>query len=218
VTASELAHAASEEREPPHARHDEVGEEPTTARASDPPDRERRIALAAGTAVHAALEHADFSHAGAALVEPGTREIDRALAALEPADERAAAERRAREIWQRLCAGPLLARLRALAPRILARELPVLLDPRELPPSDDAPVGFVSGAIDLLYEDERGEVVVADYKTDDVSGEAALREKTAHYAGQGTAYTRAVQLALGLEAPPRFELWFLQVGACVTAG
>jgi ATP-dependent helicase/nuclease subunit A len=217
ATASELAHAAHDEREPAHARNDEAAEEPTTARAVAPPDRERRIAMAAGTAVHAALEHADFAQAKSELAAHGTHEIGRALAALEPADERAAAEQRAHAIWQRACAGPLLARLRAVAPRILARELPVLLDPRELPPSDDAPVGFISGAIDLLYEDERGEVVVADYKTDDVSGEVELREKTAQYAGQGSAYTRAVQLALGLSAPPKFELWFLQAGACVTA-
>jgi ATP-dependent exoDNAse (exonuclease V) beta subunit len=215
ATASELAHAMSEERESAHARDDDAAEEPTTARAADPPDRERRIAMAAGTAVHAALEHADFVDDAEALTAHGARAIAAALALCEPADERAAAEQRARAIWQRVCAGPLLARLRALAPRILARELPVLLAPSELPPSDDAPVGFVSGAIDLLYEDECGEVVVADYKTDDVSGEAALRDRAAHYAPQGVAYTRAVQLALGLTAQPKFELWFLQAGVRV---
>jgi ATP-dependent helicase/nuclease subunit A len=185
---------------------------------SEPPDRERRLAMAAGTAVHAALEHADFAAEASALGARGDREISRALAALEPADERVAAERRAREIWRGVCAGPLLARLRALAPRVLARELPVLLAPDELAPSDEAPVGFVSGAIDLLYVDAHGEIVVADYKTDDVQGEAELREKAEHYAPQGAAYTRAVQRALGLDAQPRFELWFLQAGECVTTG
>jgi ATP-dependent helicase/nuclease subunit A len=217
ATASELAHAAQDEREPALAREDEGAEEPTLALDREPASRERRVAMAAGTAVHAALERADFAHEASALAAHGEREIARTLAALQPADERAAAERRARAIWLGVCAGPLLARLRALGPRILARELPVLLDPRELPPGDGAPVGFVSGAIDLLYQNERGEVVVADYKTDDASDAEELREKAAHYAPQGAAYTRAVQRALGLDAKPRFELWFLQAGACITA-
>ncbi len=177
------------------------------------PDRDRRIAMAAGTAVHAALEHANFAQDASALISYGERAIAAELAASDPADERAAAESRARAIWQRVCAGPLLARLRELAPRIVARELPVLLDPSALPPSDDAPVGFISGAIDLLYQDEAGEFVVADYKTDDVTGEAELRDKAAHYAPQGRAYVTAMQRALGLEVAPKFELWFLQAGA-----
>ena len=57
--------------------------------SSEPPDRERRVAMAAGTAVHAALEHADFAHEASALAASGEREISHALAALEPADERA---------------------------------------------------------------------------------------------------------------------------------
>jgi ATP-dependent exoDNAse (exonuclease V) beta subunit len=168
--------------------------------------------MAAGTGVHAALEHARFDASASELAARGERAIDFALASLEPAEERAEARQRARAIWTQLCAGPLLTRLRALAPRIVARELPVLLAPRELPASDDAPVGFVSGAIDLLYRDESGEYVVADYKTDDAPSEAALRERTAHYAAQGAAYTRAVQRALALTTAPRFELWFLQAG------
>jgi len=208
--ASELTH--DDEAGAARSLPDEDAPEPLRAF----PDRERRIAMAAGTAVHAALEHVDFADDAETLAERGARAIASALALCEPADERTAAEQRARAIWERVCAGPLLARLRALAPRILARELPVLLAPSELPASDDAPVGFVSGAIDLLYEDESGEIVVADYKTDAVSGEAELREKTAHYAGQGAVYVTAVQRALGLEAKPKFELWFLQAGMYVT--
>jgi ATP-dependent exoDNAse (exonuclease V) beta subunit len=168
--------------------------------------------MAAGSAVHAALEHADFAAEAEDLAAGGAREIARALALHAPVGERAAAARRARQIWQRVCAGPLLARLRSLAPRIVARELPVLLDPSALPASAEPPVGFVSGAIDLLYQDERGELVVVDYKTDDVEGDAALAAKAAHYAPQGAVYVAAIQRALGLSAPPRFELWFLQAG------
>ena len=189
---------------------DDAPESPRTR-----PDRDRRVAMAAGTAVHAALEHADFALERRDLTAQGELAIAAALATLEPREERAEAERRAREIWRGVCAGPLLTRLRALAARIVARELPVLLDPRELPASEDAPVGFISGAIDLLYEDERGEYVVADYKSDDVSGDSELRAKAAHYAPQGAAYVTAVQRALGLASPPKFELWFLQAGECI---
>jgi ATP-dependent exoDNAse (exonuclease V) beta subunit len=79
-------------------------------------------------------------------------------------------------------------------------------------------VGFVSGAIDLLYEDERGALVVADYKTDEASTAAKLAELTEHYAPQGEAYALAVQRALALAEPPRFELWFLQAGAVRVRG
>ena len=51
--------------------------------------------------------------------------------------------------------------------------------------------------------------MVADYKTDRVAGEAELAEKAERYRTQGEGYVRAVQGALGLPAPPRFELWFL---------
>jgi ATP-dependent helicase/nuclease subunit A len=209
--ASELTH--DDEAAAARALADEDAPEPL----EEPPDRERRVAMAAGTAVHAALERADLAADAGAIVADGESAIGRALAALEPAAEREAAARRAREIWRRTCEGPLFARLRGLAPRILARELPVLLAPAALALGDDAPVGFVSGAIDLLYEDEDGEVVVADYKTDEVAGEAAVQAKAAHYAAQGVAYVTAVQRALGLPRPPRFELWFLQAGACVSS-
>jgi len=207
--ASELPH--DDEARAARALPDDDAPEPPRER----PDPARRIALAAGTAVHAALELADLAADADSLAAHGEREIARVFAQPEGSEEQRAAQQRAREIWQAVCAGPLLPRLRALAPRILARELPVLLAPDELPPSNDAPVGFVSGAIDLLYEDDRG-LVVVDYKTDEVAGRS-LEELAARYAQQGAAYTAAVQRALGLTARPRFELWFLQAGATANA-
>jgi hypothetical protein len=58
--------------------------------------------------------------------------------------------------------------------------------------------------------------VVADYKTDEVVG-AELERRTAIYASQGAAYLRAVQAALRLGAPPRFELWFVHAGVVAAA-
>jgi ATP-dependent exoDNAse (exonuclease V) beta subunit len=68
----------------------------------------------------------------------------------------------------------------------------------------------VAGAIDLLYRDPSdGSWVVVDFKTDLVENASVLHEKRERYRGQAAAYTRAVQEALALTAPPRFELWFL---------
>ena len=88
---------------------------------------------------------------------------------------------------------------------MVARELPVLLPPE----SDDGALGFVAGSIDLVLRDPAsGEWTVVDYKTDASGGpdETASRED---YARQGAVYRRALAEALGLSAPPRFELWWI---------
>jgi ATP-dependent exoDNAse (exonuclease V) beta subunit len=173
--------------------------------------RERRIALAAGTAVHAALERLE---ADLEIEEQRRRfaaEVEAALALCSGPEDRAAARRRAHEVFERFRAGPLYERMRGLGPRLLARELPVLLAPG----GAGDPVGFWSGSIDLLYLDpEDGSFVVADFKTDRV-GPEGIPAAAARYAPQGEVYTRAVQAALGLPAPPRFELWFLSHGEVV---
>ncbi len=98
---------------------------------------------------------------------------------------------------------------------MVARELAVLLPPGAGP---EGPVGFVSGAIDLVYADPgTGALVIADYKTDDVATDAEVAERARAYAPQGEAYARALREALGLPAPPRFELWFVKSGRVVAA-
>ena len=173
----------------------------------------RSAAQAIGVAVHRALETLD-------LAAPSDDELARARASLaeflaplvEPHESRAALER-ADALLDAAASHGLLARLFTLGNRVLARELPVLL-----PSDDDAggPVAFVSGAIDLLYRDPATEeLVVADYKTDPVDTEEALRARAEHYRPQGRRYVRAVKEALGLERDPRFELWFLHSGTVV---
>ena len=175
----------------------------------------RETAAAAGTAVHRALEEL-------ALAADPRQELARASAGLaawidaSAAGEPAAALGRARETLARFADGPLLDRFAALRGAVIARELPVLV-PAEA--EGEGPVGFVSGSIDLLYRDpESGELVVVDYKTDRVEGKAALRERAERYAGQARHYRRAIQEALALAAPPRFELWFLHAGEIVPVG
>ena len=128
-------------------------------------------------------------------------------------ERRDEAVRRAEEVLARLVAGPLPARLAAIAPHVLARELAVLLPPDV---GATGPVGFVAGAIDLLYRDPAsGELVIADYKSDEVTGDDEVAARAASYAPQGAVYRRAVALALRPPRPPRFELWFLHAGIVV---
>jgi ATP-dependent helicase/nuclease subunit A len=175
---------------------------------------ERRVARAVGTAVHRLLETLDLEreHDAAAELERRRGEWAAWLEAALPPDELERGLRRADEVLDHLARGPLLARLGGLRERVVARELPLLQPPGQ---GELAPVGFVTGAIDLLYRDPASDaLVVADFKTDrlDASDPGAAAEHAQRYRAQAEAYTRAVQEALGLERRPRFELWFLDAG------
>jgi ATP-dependent exoDNAse (exonuclease V) beta subunit len=176
--------------------------------------RMRNAAAAAGSAVHAFLERVDLAAPDlAAEVERRRREaratLDRVAA---PGDLERAVER-FEQILDRMLVGAIWSRLKALAAHVVARELAVLL-----PAADDGgPVGYVAGLVDLVYRDpETGELVIADYKTDDAEVGPRLDELTAGHALQGRVYVRAVQDALALAAPPRFELWYLHADVVVT--
>ena len=74
----------------------------------------------------------------------------------------------------------------------------------------DAPVGFRSGVVDLLYRDpQRDEWVVADYKTDAVAGDEELDGRASVYRPQVETYARILRDALDLDEEPHTELWFL---------
>jgi ATP-dependent exoDNAse (exonuclease V) beta subunit len=162
-----------------------------------------------GIAIHAVLEELDL----AADAEVALRRArDRLPALVRGAAEPGIGEQaltRARELLERVAAGPLAARLRALGQAALHRELPVIL------PADavEGAAACITGVVDLVYrEPETGRLVIADYKTDRVEGEAALRERARRYAPQGAVYQRALREGLGLDYTPRFELWFLHAG------
>ena len=105
----------------------------------------------------------------------------------------------AQEIASGFFDGELVRRFESV--KRLGQEIPLLLRGAE-----DA---LYRGSIDLLYEDEDGTVVVADYKTDDETRETELRD---HYGEQLRIYAEAAQQALGLKQPPRRELWMLRSG------
>jgi ATP-dependent helicase/nuclease subunit A len=177
---------------------------------------DRAAAMAAGGAVHRALEEWDL--AADPLLE-AKRQRDRLpayLAALVEGDELDRSLPVALDLLETLAAGPLLPRLRSLKDHVVARELTVLLPPGK---GEHSPVGVVNGTIDLLYRDPRtGKIVIADYKTDEVEGAEEMEARAAVYAPQGAIYARAIKEALELKEAPRFELWFVRVGRIISIG
>jgi ATP-dependent exoDNAse (exonuclease V) beta subunit len=208
--ASEEAHALLREQQA--ERQTETPERTGDRRR---PAKDRAAAMAAGGAIHRALEEWDL---GADPRKERKRQHDRLpayLAALVEGDELDRALPLAATLLDTFAAGPLLKRLRILKDHVLARELAVLLPPGD---GEHAPVGAVTGAIDLLYRDpEDGRIVIADYKTDEVETPEEIRERAAVYAPQGAIYARAVGEALELAEEPRFELWFLRIGILFTS-
>jgi ATP-dependent exoDNAse (exonuclease V) beta subunit len=157
------------------------------------------------------LERVDLGSAQPAAALAAQRELLEAELALElPPALVAAARAEAAALCAQLTGSRLLARLFALAPHVLARELPILIagDERR------GPTDVVVGSVDLLYRDPaNSELVVADYKTDQVRDPAELDERAALHAEQGRTYQLAVQQGLRLATPPRLELWFLRADA-----
>ncbi|HSN89017.1 MAG TPA: PD-(D/E)XK nuclease family protein, partial [Thermoanaerobaculia bacterium] len=176
---------------------------------------DREAAMAAGGAIHRALEEWNLA---ADPLDELARQRTRLPAYLAPLARGEVAGRalpRAEDLLDRFGGSRLLERLQALAGHIVARELSVLLPPRDTP---HAPVGVVTGAVDLVYRDpETGGLVIADYKTDEVEDPEEIARRAAVYAPQGATYVRALQEALDLAKAPRFELWFLRADRVVGA-
>jgi ATP-dependent helicase/nuclease subunit A len=167
-----------------------------------------RLATAVGSAVHAALERLDLRAAAEAEVARAKANARAVLPGLIAGPELAHAESLCDQALERFASGPLHARLRALADRVVARELDLVAEPE-----GPDPIVFEAGAIDLVYRDPAdGRLVVADYKTDRVDGDQEIARRAAAYASQGRVYARALGRALGLDYRPRFELWFLHAG------
>jgi len=170
---------------------------------------EHGIEREVGTAVHRILEeldlHGDPAEEWAAAALRAPQQVADLLSS--SAAERATEE--VRDFVQHLSRSSLGAALFALKEHVLGREVPIILRPEAAPGA--TATGAVVGAIDLLYKDPKtDEVVVADFKTDKVSAGATLTDHARRYAGQGATYANAVKVALDLDRPPRFELWFLR--------
>jgi ATP-dependent helicase/nuclease subunit A len=166
----------------------------------------REVAAAVGTVVHHLLETLDLDRELPPQVAERRGELEARLGReLGPAEQAAGATHLG-QLLARLAGGRLLERLERLAPRVVARELPLLLPPS----GESGPLGFVAARVDLVVGDpESGELVVVDYKTDAAADDAALAVHAARYAPQVELYCRGLQAALDLDRPPRGELWFL---------
>ena len=111
------------------------------------------------------------------------------------------------ELMRRFARGRLFERWCEIAPHIVGREVPVILPPGE---GDNAPVGYISGSIDLLYRDpDTAELVIVDYKTDRVETDEEIAERAAAYRPQEQIYARAVTESLQLDRQPQCQLWFI---------
>lgn len=171
----------------------------------------QRIALAAGTAVHRLLERLDLANEPQMEWQSQLARLSACVPTALDDAENVAARERATAILQRFREGPLWQRFLALWPHVMARELAVLVP--VVGATADGPLEFLRGAVDLVCRDPLdGGIIVVDYKTDVVGGEAELDERARAYSSQIDLYARAVQEALALEQPPRCELWFLEAG------
>jgi ATP-dependent helicase/nuclease subunit A len=174
---------------------------------SAPLSEQAEVAAAVGTALHAILERFDWNAAPDAEWERQRVWLREWLERRVAASRVDAALERASALAVKLAAGSLWTRLRELAPHVLARELPVLV---RAAANGTGPVGYVAGAIDLVYRDPAsGEIVVADFKTDRVAQPREIAERVAHHRPQGELYRRAALETLRLPRAPRLELWFL---------
>ena len=81
----------------------------------------------------------------------------------------------------------------ALCAPNLWSEIPVAA-PINTPKGD---VVVIEGIIDLLYQDADGELVVIDYKSDDITTETDVTARLEHYQWQGAAYAAALESATG---------------------
>ena len=192
VTATRIAKALA----PSNVDIDDKDSEPI----AEPSRRAGRGGTAFGSALHAVLQGA-LEQMSFRLPLPEDVLVDDLLADLDPgidqmsqqhADDQgvsASSDDVARLANRALRSPAVVAGMRA--PRLWP-EIPVAA-------SIDTPRGpiVVEGIIDLLYQDDDGQLVVLDYKSDRVDGNADADAKLEHYLTQGVAYAAAVERATG---------------------
>ena len=164
------------------------------------PWRKGRGGTAFGSAVHAVLQGV-VEELSPQLPLPGDADLDALLAARHPDIVRLAnVHAAAQDVPTRRDEVVALVERALRNPEVVAAlrahqrwpELPVAA------PVDTSrgPV-VIEGIIDLLYEDAAGELVILDYKSDDVRSESDVASRMSHYKYQGAAYAAAVERATG---------------------
>ena len=167
---------------------------------TEPTKRAGRGGTAFGSALHAVLQGA-LEQVSLKLPLPDDVMANDLLADLDPTIEQMAQQH---TIDQGVSASSNnVARLanRALrSPAVVAgMRAPRLWPEIPVAASIDTPRGpvVIEGIIDLLYQDDDGQLVILDYKSDRVEDNAAADAKLEHYRMQGVAYAAAVESATG---------------------
>jgi ATP-dependent exoDNAse (exonuclease V) beta subunit len=185
------------------------------------PDADRQ-ARATGTAVHRALELIDLQLSPEEALELQLDNLPQSLNGFISPDDLPQVVTLAKQVLQQMDNNGLLHELFERRTQILGREIPILLHPEALAPTDkknsSVPLAAYVGTLDLLYRDPAdGQLVVADFKTDQVPNVDAIRQLASAYSAQGEIYCAAVEAMFPDEEPPRFELWFLRAGVIQSA-
>ena len=199
VTATWIARNANTDRRDAQPDPSEV-EDKEAGPDSEQPWRSGRGGTAFGSALHDVLQRAVTSilpH----LPLPADQPPDALLDQLDASIERLAPQEAANEgVPTRSTAIAQEARRAVRNPAVIAAFRASRLWP-EIPVAApiDTPMGqvVVEGIIDLLYLDDDDQLVVVDYKSDDVRDEAHVRAKLDYYQWQGAAYAAALQSATG---------------------
>jgi ATP-dependent exoDNAse (exonuclease V) beta subunit len=180
------------------------------------PDADRQ-ARATGTAVHRALELIDLQLSPEEALELQLNNLPQSLNGFISPDDLPQVVTLAKQVLQQMDNNGLLHELFERRTQILGREIPILLHSGASASIDSKnssiPLGAYVGTLDLLYRDPAdGQLVVADFKTDQVPNVDAIRQLASAYSAQGEIYCAAVESMFPNEEPPRFELWFLRAG------
>ena len=100
-----------------------------------------------------------------------------------------------------------------LAAETLHREYPFsVLAPAEkfFPQTPAGEEVLLQGVVDCWFETEAG-ITIVDFKTDRVSSQQAMEDRSQHYQGQMAAYAYALAAVTGKPVTRRI-LWFLSLG------
>ena len=192
VTATRIAKALA----PSDVEIDDKDSESIT----EPTGRAGRGGTAFGSALHAVLQGA-VEQMSLKLPLPGDVLVDALLAGLDPAIEQLAQQHAKDQGVSASSDGVARLANRALrSPAVVAgMRAPRLWPEIPVAASIDTPRGpiVIEGIIDLLYQDDDGQLVILDYKSDRVDDNAAADAKLEHYRMQGVAYAAAVESATG---------------------
>jgi ATP-dependent exoDNAse (exonuclease V) beta subunit len=162
--------------------------------------------------VHRALELIDLQQTPESALEKQLESLPQDLRGFIASADLADVAAQAKQVLQQMDNNGMLHELFERREYILGREIPVLLTPTDCN-TDEDPLGAIVGTLDLLYRDPAdGQLVVADFKSDQIPDAQALRRLAKAYKPQGELYCRAVEKLFPDEEPPRFELWFLRAG------